>query len=100
MLVCWLAGYLIRNLEERTLQARERAAAQVSLHAAELDLILEQERSRISRDLHNVLAHSLAGILAQADGSRYVSQDFLLPSDPLWKTPPTLPGRPWWTRRE
>jgi signal transduction histidine kinase len=79
MLVCWLAGYLIRNFEERALLARERAAAQASLHAAEVDLILEQERSRISRDLHDVLAHSLAVIVAQADGSRYVSQDLPAP---------------------
>jgi hypothetical protein len=38
-----------------------------------------QERSRISRDLHDVLAHSLAVIVAQADGSRYVSQDLPAP---------------------
>jgi signal transduction histidine kinase len=79
MLTCWLAGYLIRNFEERALLAKERRTAEVKLHAAEVDLILEQERSRISRDLHDVLAHSLAVIVAQADGSRYVSQDLPTP---------------------
>lgn len=79
MLPCWLAGYLIRNFEERALLTRERRSAEVKLHAAEVDLILEQERSRISRDLHDVLAHSLAVIVAQADGSRYVSQDLPAP---------------------
>ncbi|WP_442545245.1 sensor histidine kinase [Arthrobacter sp. KN11-1C] len=79
MLVCWLAGYLIRNFEERALLAKERTAAQASLHAAEVDLIVEQERSRISRDLHDVLAHSLAVIVAQADGSRYVSRELQPP---------------------
>ena len=38
-------------------------------------LIVEQERTRIARDLHDVLAHSLAVIAAQADGTRYLSKD-------------------------
>lgn len=79
MLVCWLAGYLIRNFEERALLAKERTVAQASLHAAEVDLIVERERSRISRDLHDVLAHSLAVIVAQSDGSRYSSSDLQPP---------------------
>ncbi|MET3162506.1 UNVERIFIED_ORG: signal transduction histidine kinase [Arthrobacter sp. UYEF10] len=41
----------------------------------EIDLIVEQERTRIARDLHDVLAHSLAVIAAQADGTRYLSKD-------------------------
>ena len=36
---------------------------------------MEQERTRIARDLHDVLAHSLAVIAAQADGTRYLSKD-------------------------
>ncbi|BCW72743.1 histidine kinase [Arthrobacter sp. NicSoilB8] len=40
-----------------------------------MDLIVEQERTRIGRDLHDVLAHSLAVIAAQADGTRYLSKD-------------------------
>lgn len=79
MLVCWLVGYLIRNFEERSILAGERTAAQTSLRAAEVDLIVEQERSRISRDLHDVLAHSLAVIVAQADGSRYISTELQPP---------------------
>lgn len=74
MLVFWLAGFLIRNHEERTILSKENAEAQSSRQAAEVDLIVEQERTRISRDLHDVLAHSLAVIVAQADGSRYLSQ--------------------------
>ncbi|WP_258066947.1 sensor histidine kinase [Arthrobacter sp. GMC3] len=78
MLVFWLAGFLIRNHEERTILSKQREEAQSSRQAAEVDLVVEQERTRISRDLHDVLAHSLAVIVAQADGSRYISQD--LPS--------------------
>ena len=79
MLVFWLAGFLIRNHEERVILSKEREEAQSSRQAAEVDLIVEQERTRISRDLHDVLAHSLAVIVAQADGSRYLNQDLPIP---------------------
>ena len=36
------------------------------------ELILEQERNRIAGELHDVLAHSLTVILAQADGIRFI----------------------------
>jgi signal transduction histidine kinase len=34
-------------------------------------VIVEQERNRIARDMHDVVAHSLAVVIAQADGARY-----------------------------
>ena len=61
--------------EERGSLFRARTMAQTSLREAEVDLIVEQERTRIGRDLHDVLAHSLAVIAAQADGTRYLSKD-------------------------
>jgi len=33
----------------------------------------EQERTRIARDMHDVVAHSLAVVVAQADGARYIA---------------------------
>ena len=33
----------------------------------------EQERNRIARDMHDVVAHSLAVVIAQADGARYAA---------------------------
>ncbi|MCU1543689.1 MAG: sensor histidine kinase [Microbacteriaceae bacterium] len=60
----WLLGLLVRammrNRESRL--ARERA---------EQDVIVEQERNRIARDMHDVVAHSLAVVIAQSDGARY-----------------------------
>ena len=35
--------------------------------------MVEQERNRIARDLHDVVAHSLAVVIAQADGARYTA---------------------------
>ncbi|MDJ0338153.1 histidine kinase [Cryobacterium sp. PH31-O1] len=35
------------------------------------EVAVEQERTRIARDMHDVVAHSLAVVIAQADGGRY-----------------------------
>ena len=60
----WTLGLLARAVR-RSRQSRE---AQV---VAEQDVIVEQERNRIARDMHDVVAHSLAVVIAQADGARY-----------------------------
>ncbi|MCC9144391.1 MULTISPECIES: histidine kinase [unclassified Arthrobacter] len=73
--VGWLAGFALRSWEDRRTLSDQRTVAVEDLRAAEVDLIVEQERTRISRDLHDVLAHSLAVIAAQADGSRYLGKD-------------------------
>ena len=38
---------------------------------AQRNVVVEQERNRIARDMHDVVAHSLAVVIAQADGARY-----------------------------
>ena len=63
----WTLGLLARTAR-RSRQSRE---AQV---AAERDVIVEQERNRIARDMHDVVAHSLAVVIAQADGARYTHE--------------------------
>lgn len=72
---CASVGLLLALYQERGSLFRARELAQGSLKETEIDLIVEQERTRISRDLHDVLAHSLAVIAAQADGTRYLSKD-------------------------
>jgi signal transduction histidine kinase len=72
---CAAVGLLLALYQERGSLFRARDLAQNSLKETEIDLIVEQERTRISRDLHDVLAHSLAVIAAQADGTRYLSKD-------------------------
>ncbi|MCC2030206.1 sensor histidine kinase [Microbacterium sp. YMB-B2] len=62
----WLGGFgwrmVLRWRATRDAQARAEVAA------AE-----EQERVRIARDMHDVVAHSLAVIIAQSDGARYAA---------------------------
>ena len=72
---CAAVGLLLALYQERGSLFWARELAQSSLKETEIDLIVEQERTRIARDLHDVLAHSLAVIAAQADGTRYLSKD-------------------------
>ncbi|MCC2033644.1 sensor histidine kinase [Microbacterium allomyrinae] len=60
----WTVGALVRS----AVRARENRAAQ---ERAESEAAAEQERVRIARDMHDVVAHSLAVVIAQADGARY-----------------------------
>lgn len=71
---CAAVGLLLALQQERGNLFQARNAAQKGFQEATVNLVVEQERSRIARDLHDVLAHSLAVISAQADGIRYVNK--------------------------
>lgn len=64
-LLSWTAGLLYRTWA----QARQ---SRVAASEAEREVVAEQERTRIARDMHDVVAHSLAVVIAQADGARYL----------------------------
>lgn len=72
---CAAVGIALALYEDRGSLSLARKLAQANLKETEVELVVEQERTRIARDLHDVLAHSLAVIAAQADGTRYLSQD-------------------------
>ncbi|KQV00483.1 MULTISPECIES: sensor histidine kinase [Microbacterium] len=62
----WVCGLLWRVV----LRARGTRSAQLQAEALAAE---EQERVRIARDMHDVVAHSLAVVIAQADGARYAA---------------------------
>ncbi|MCO1339003.1 hypothetical protein BJH93_08880 [Kocuria polaris] len=73
ILVVWTSGDLARTrrltvqtLEERTRRLEKEQAAERAAAAAD-------ERARIARDMHDVVAHSLSVMVAQADGGRYAA---------------------------
>lgn len=71
-LVPWLAGRTIRT---QTLLARELAEkAERAEHAREDEerRAIARERSRIARELHDVLAHNLSVMVVQAGGARRI----------------------------
>jgi len=64
-LLSWTVGMLVRTGR----RARDiRRVADVATQ----EVAAEQERTRIARDMHDVVAHSLAVVIAQADGARYL----------------------------
>lgn len=64
--LAWGAGLLWRLVRQS--RADREAQLRAETVAAE-----EQERVRIARDMHDVVAHSLAVVIAQSDGARYAA---------------------------
>ncbi|MEP6843451.1 MAG: histidine kinase, partial [Pseudolysinimonas sp.] len=64
-LLFWTAGLLTRAWRQSRESRREVVVATA-------EMVAEQERVRIARDMHDVVAHSLAVVVAQADGARYL----------------------------
>jgi signal transduction histidine kinase len=70
----WTVGNLVRTRRVARESRMAEQSAQLEAEAAEQDVIVEQERNRIARDMHDVVAHSLAVVIAQADGARYAQE--------------------------
>jgi signal transduction histidine kinase len=70
-------GLLIRERRERIAAAEQRAEAAEHSRQAEADRQVTAERIRIARELHDVLAHHIAVVNAQAGVAQY-----LLRTDP------------------
>ena len=69
--ISWGLGLLVRQAEATRLSRTEQYRLEQERLAAERTIVVEQERNRIARDMHDVVAHSLAVVIAQADGARY-----------------------------
>ncbi|KQQ10094.1 sensor histidine kinase [Rathayibacter sp. Leaf296] len=70
--VCWTAGTALQ-FAARTEAASERIeSTERELLIAGYELRALKERSEIAQEVHDVLAHSLAVVIALADGSRFL----------------------------
>lgn len=67
----WVLGLLARTWRNARVSRRAQIAAEEQRQRAQQSVVVEQERNRIARDMHDVVAHSLAVVIAQADGARY-----------------------------
>ena len=67
----WTLGLLARTRRTARVSRAAQELAEEEEARARKDVIVEQERNRIARDMHDVVAHSLAVVIAQADGARY-----------------------------
>lgn len=68
-----LLGALARKRREALEQAVEHAAMLRRQQAQEIRLATLDERTHIAREMHDIVAHSLGVIIAQADGGRYAA---------------------------
>lgn len=67
----WAFGRLRRVRREQVAGLAERARLLEFEREQEMELAALSERSRIAREMHDIIAHSLTVVIAQADGGRY-----------------------------
>lgn len=70
----WALGDLRRARLLRVAALEERAQLIELERDQEMRLAATAERARIARELHDVVAHSLSVVIAQADGGRYAGK--------------------------
>ncbi|TWH75173.1 signal transduction histidine kinase [Modestobacter roseus] len=74
VVAAWALGDLRRARVLRIAGLEERARLLEMEHQQEMRLAAQAERARIAREMHDVVAHSLSVVIAQADGGRYAGQ--------------------------
>jgi signal transduction histidine kinase len=71
LLLPWLAGLVVRTRRSASMSREAQLLAERDAARADRAVAVEQERVRIARDMHDIVAHSLAVVIAQSDGARY-----------------------------
>ncbi|MGP5220480.1 sensor histidine kinase [Arthrobacter rhombi] len=74
VLVAWTFGDLARTRRLAMQALSDRASRLEIERQQERDLAASDERGRIAREMHDIVAHSLSVIITQADGARYASE--------------------------
>jgi signal transduction histidine kinase len=74
VVAAWALGNLRRARMQRLAALEERAQLLDVERDQEMRLAATTERARIARELHDVVAHSLSVVIAQADGGRYAGK--------------------------
>jgi len=72
-LLPWVLGELVRSIRNRRALSATVATVSTQRDAALTRADLEAERTRVARDVHDIVAHSLTVVIAQADGARYAT---------------------------
>jgi signal transduction histidine kinase len=74
VVAAWALGNLRRARLQQLTALEERAQLLELEREQEMRLAAATERARIARELHDVVAHSLSVVIAQADGGRYAGK--------------------------
>ena len=70
--LCWLAGRAVRARTQLTEELHEAAIRAQEAHDAEAQRAMAEERRRIAREMHDVVAHSVSVMVVQAGGARRI----------------------------
>ena len=77
-LALWVVGRFVRARSERGLLAREAALLEREAGAA-----AAEERTRIARELHDIVSHNLTVVVTQAAGARALAEGGRMPPESL-----------------
>ncbi|MBS1887301.1 MAG: sensor histidine kinase [Actinobacteria bacterium] len=77
----FVIGNLLRLSEDHQIQARELLEEEERTRLARNEAAALDERSRIARELHDVLAHSLSALSVELEGARLLALDRDVDSD-------------------
>ncbi|UFU03985.1 sensor histidine kinase [Ruania suaedae] len=73
VLSCWAVGLVRRTRVQQRETLAERAARLEVERDQQAQIATQAERARIAREMHDIVAHSLSVVIAQADGGRYAA---------------------------
>ncbi|AEI11582.1 sensor histidine kinase [Cellulomonas gilvus] len=73
-LAAWAFGLVRRSRRERIEALMDRAERLEKERDQQGVIATAAERARIAREMHDIVAHSLSVVIAQADGGRYAAQ--------------------------
>lgn len=73
LVAVWALASLQRARQRQLHLIAERAQQALREREQRTSLAVAEERARIAREMHDVVAHSLSVIIAQADGGRFVA---------------------------
>lgn len=74
VITAWLLGILAHRRRAAVEDIRERNRLLEKERESESRLAADAERMRIAREMHDIIAHSLSVVIAQADGGRYAAK--------------------------
>ena len=74
MAVAWVLGDVVRRRQAVVSRLQEQNRALARDQAQRTKLAAQDERAAIAREMHDVVAHSLAVVVVQADGALYAAR--------------------------
>jgi signal transduction histidine kinase len=75
--ICWVAGFAVRDRVEQAEEAHERASQAERERDAATRVAVAEERARIARELHDIVAHAVSVMVLQVGAVRHKLPDAL-----------------------